>query len=134
MNVTRLTDVPQPFISTHADRRHSLVSLSPEDIEAIATRTAELLSQRGPAPSQFWSTARVAAWLDVSEEWVRDHARELGAVRVGDGKRGELRFEPGRLRAALDARRLPKLSAAPRRRSGPRRSAAGVSLLPIPSR
>ncbi len=105
-------------------------TLDDDAIEAVARRVAELLDARR-APASYLSTAAVAQMLDVSEEWVRDHAAEFGAVRLGDRGRGQLRFEHERVWRALDERRL---EAAPRRRS-PRRArprAAGVRLLPLP--
>ena len=48
--------------------------------------------------------------LGVSEDWVRDHAAELGAIRVGDGPRGMLRFEAARVRTALERRRVDRSS------------------------
>lgn len=81
---------------------------------------------------RYFDTAWVAAHLAVSEDWVRAHAAELGGIRLG-GSRGPLRFEPARVDAAMDARRLrPAAAAAPARRPGPPRNAAGVELLPIP--
>lgn len=69
--------------------------------------------------------------LGMSEEWVRDHAAELGAVRLGDGRRGALRFEVERINAALERGRLGTL---PRKRGRRRRASrvAGVRLLPLP--
>jgi hypothetical protein len=36
----------------------------------------------------------------VSGDWVREHAAELGAIRVGDGPKGALRFDLRRVKAA----------------------------------
>ena len=33
--------------------------------------------------------------LQTSTEWVRRHADELGAIRLGDGPKARLRFRPG---------------------------------------
>jgi hypothetical protein len=111
------------------------VTLSPADVEAIAVRTAELLAERTPVSARFLSTARTAEILDVSQDWVREHAGELGAVRVGDGPRGELRFDLRRIERALEARRVDRPAApAQRRRPGPRRGPRErpFPLLPIP--
>ena len=79
------------------------------------------------------TTAEVAAEIAMSEEWVRDHAGELGAIRAGRGGRAPLRFEPESLEAWKRAHRLapPQATDRPRRR-GRRRAPAGVELLPLP--
>jgi hypothetical protein len=107
-----------------------------EIVERIASRVAELVADAGlESGLRHVSTARLARLLDLSEDWVRDHAAELGAVRAGGGRNGELRFEVARVRAALDARRL---TAPPTRRAatrpGPRRGGTDVELLPTPVR
>jgi hypothetical protein len=71
--------------------------------------------------------------LGVSEEWVRDHAAELSAIRVGDGPRGVLRFDAVRVRAALDRRRLDRPHVEHPRRPGPRRRSAGVHAGAVPA-
>lgn len=83
---------------------------------------------------QLVDTAEVAARTGMSPEWVRDHAAELGAVRMGDSPRGPLRFDLDRVRAAIDRRRLVKDDEARgRRRPGPRRDVSnGVELIPLP--
>jgi hypothetical protein len=71
--------------------------------------------------------------LAVSEDWVRDHAAELGAIRVGDSSRGPLRFDSKKVAAAIDRRRDGRPQPARRpRRPGPRPS-GGVKLLPLPT-
>lgn len=78
------------------------------------------------------TTAQVAAELAMSEDWVRDHAGELGAIRAG-GSRAPLRFERIALEEWKQRQRLQPAPAPVRRRPGPR---AGVphSGLPRPSR
>src|SRR5690348_11472749 len=78
------------------------------------------------------TTKQAAEILAVSEDFIRSHAAELGAIRLG-GSRGPLRFEDARLRDYIDRRRLP-LPPRPsaRRRPGPARNPDGVELLPLP--
>jgi hypothetical protein len=38
--------------------------------------------------------SQVAARYRVSRSWVYAHQRELGAMRLGDGPRARLRFDP----------------------------------------
>jgi hypothetical protein len=85
--------------------------LDADDIGAIARQVAELLARCGAAP-RYLDTAAVARMLGCSGEWVRDHAAELGAVRLGDGPKGALRFDVERVEEALERRRVagPKLS------------------------
>jgi hypothetical protein len=64
--------------------------------------------------------------LAVSEEWVREHAAELGAIRVGDGPKGVLRFDAARVRAGLECRRLGRPKDRQRRRPGQRRRLLGL--------
>jgi len=71
--------------------------------------------------------------LAVSEDWVRDHAAELGAIRVGDSTRGPLRFDHDRVAAALDRRRVGRPEPARRPRRPGRKPSGGVKLLPLPT-
>lgn len=59
-------------------------------------------------PFRLLDTQTVARMLAVSEKWVREHAAELGAIRVGDGPKGAWRLDGARLRAALDRHRIDR--------------------------
>jgi hypothetical protein len=49
-------------------------------------------------------TAADVAWrFNVDRSWIYAHARELGVVRIGDGPRPRLRFDP----AVIAQRQLP---------------------------
>jgi hypothetical protein len=106
--------------------------LHPDDIEAIARRVADLLDDAPAHRPQYLDTAAVARMLNASEEWVRDHAAELGAVRLGDGPRGPLRFDPARVTEVIESRRLARRRPTPHRRPGPPRTPKRVNLLPLP--
>jgi hypothetical protein len=108
--------------------------IHPDDVETIAFRVVELLEERSPVARPFLDAAGVAVLLGVSAEWARDHAGELGAVRLGDGPRAPLRFDAERVRDYLDAQRVAKPIQRPApRRPGPRRGrTADVELLPLP--
>src|SRR3954471_13314900 len=111
---------------------HDASILTEADVEAIARRVAELLRDEGRAGHHLDTTA-VATMLGVSGDWVREHAAELGAIRVGDGAKGALRFDIKRVKEALDGRRLGRPNRARRaRRPGPERRMPGVDLLPLP--
>ena len=49
---------------------------------------------QNPSPEKLMTVADVAAILNRSRRYVHDHAREMGALRVGGGPRraGRLRF------------------------------------------
>jgi hypothetical protein len=98
-------------------------TLSDDDVDAIARRVVDLLPT--PRPRALLTTSEVAEAIGVGPDWVRDHAAELGGIRIGDGPRGELRFEAERVAAALERRRLavapePKPQRRPGRRQQPR--------------
>jgi hypothetical protein len=76
--------------------------------DEIARRVADLVVERIREPFRLVDTQTLARMLAVSEEWVRAHAAELGAVRVGDGPKGALRFDLARVRAMLERRRLER--------------------------
>jgi hypothetical protein len=67
------------------------------------------------------SAAEVSDWWGLRRGWVYQHAGELGAVRVGDGPRPRLRFDPERVAERLDHPSAVS-PAAPRPRSRARRS------------
>jgi hypothetical protein len=110
----------------------SMDMLDRQDVEAIAREIADLLIGRAPV-RRYVDTATLAAMLGCSEEWLRDHAAELGAVRLGDGPKGALRFDVASVDEALERRRLDKTKP-PRRRTrpGPPRRPPNVRLLPLP--
>jgi hypothetical protein len=79
------------------------------------------------------TTAEVAAEVRMSEDWVRDHAPELGGIRAGRTKRAPLRFEPEGIEAwKRDHRIGSSTTERPRRRRSRVRRADDVELLPLP--
>src|SRR5215211_6597101 len=80
------------------------LKLAPEVIDAIARRVVELLSQRAPARRELVDAAELAQRLGVERSWVYTHAIQLGAIKLGNGRRPRLRFDPQvaieRIRAA----------------------------------
>ena len=112
-----------------------VVHLDDASVEAIARRLVELLRQDTP----LLDAADVASRLGRSREWVYRHATKLGAVRLGDGERPRLGFEPVKVADYLDAcessRRTGSSSnpvATPTKRTDQRASIGqGVDLLPI---
>jgi hypothetical protein len=111
------------------------IKLDPQAIEAIARRVVELLERRGLQNRELVDAAELARRLGIERSWVYSHAIELGAVRLGDGAKPRLRFDPEV--AARVLRRVGERPAAdPPARSGkragqPRGSESRGELLPI---
>lgn len=130
--------------------------LHPADIEAIAELAAQRSAQlvlaalhdgnpmNGGDPMEVGAAGLVdataiARQLRVDRSWVYAHADELGAVRLGDGPRPRLRFDPAKATAAMTARQTSERSPRPAERAaaslpGRRRRRApgsGAQLLPI---
>jgi hypothetical protein len=113
--------------TTSAASRSDL-GLSEAEIEAVATRVADLLKAQRP-DAELVDAAAIARRFGVSRDFVYEHADELGAVRLGDGPKARLRFDPAKVGRVL---RKPPEKPAPRaRRRATRRSS---SLLPIRKR
>jgi len=74
-----------------------------ELVEAIASRVVELLTAQGPVERQrrLLTAAELAVDLGVARSYVYEHADDLGAVRLGEGSKPRLRFDPEQARAAL---------------------------------
>src|SRR5947199_4062599 len=70
-------------------------------IEAVR---AEVNIRPTPAASEWLDARQVAERLGVSREWVYEHAEDLGASRIGSGRRPRLRFPPHVLEARVDKR------------------------------
>lgn len=86
----------------------ALVHLDASSVDAVARAVLELLRDElaigTTAASELLTAAEVARRHGVERGWVYTHADELGALRLGDGPKARLRFDPERVRAALDAR------------------------------
>ncbi len=112
-----------------ASGRQGDLRLAPESIEELALRLAEVVAgvvgaggAPGPLPdedAEAITAQKVSEDWGVSRRWVYDHAKELGAHRLGSGKRPRLRFDP-----AVVAERLGEPAQPRRRPCGARRMAA----------
>lgn len=108
------------------------MGLSDAEIEAVATRVADLLKEQQP-DAELVDAAAIARLFGVSRDFVYQHADELGAVRLGDGPKARLRFDPTRVGRVL--RRPPeKPTPASRRHTRRRATRRSSSLLPIRQR
>ena len=72
------------------------VRLTDGEIRQIAERLVELLP-RGVSGEGLIDAAEVARRLGISRSTVYERAEELGAIRIGDGSRARLRFDPKRV-------------------------------------
>jgi hypothetical protein len=106
------------------------VSLTPDSIEAVALRVVELLGAADVGPDELVDAAEIARRFHLDRSTVYAHADEWGAVRVGEGERPRLRFDPKRVADAL-APRPYQPSPKPTSRPQPRRRTTEIDLLPI---
>lgn len=114
----------------------SRIKLDPEAVEAIARRVVVLLEEKGLRQRELIGAAELAKRLGVDRSWVYTHAIELGAVKLGNGPRARLRFDPEIAERVL--RKLGEASATdPPARSGERADRSRwsrrpeVKLLPV---
>ena len=108
--------------------------LSPDEIdrlaEAVAIRVAEYL-RTDDSNAPLIDAAEVARRHGVTRSWAYDNAGRLGAVRLGNGSRPRIRFNPATVAAALASRIEPSSPTlrAPRQRVD--RTPAGAPLLAV---
>lgn len=100
------------------------MKLDPDSVEAIAGRVVELLDARRDARLRPLVDARdLARLFDLAPSWVREHADELGAIRIGKGAKPRLRFDPEVVGNRLSSRSSSEKSPGARSRGGKRRAA-----------
>lgn len=133
---------PRPPVPSPEREQSNVVRLHPDDLAYLAELLAERLVAPSPPPSLV-TAAVLAERLSVARSWVYEHADELGAVRVSDGPRAGLRFDPVKALEAVTARsssvqslddESPASNSKPRQPRRPRKGANGASapeLLPI---
>lgn len=68
------------------------VDLTPQAVEQVAVRVAQLLRERQGAP-QLLSAGELARELRVERPWVYRHRALLGGLRIGSGPKAQWRFE-----------------------------------------
>ena len=114
-------------------RRHGLaaarriaVELTPQAVEQIASRVAQLLHHQpptqtaSPAANAGWMTAKeLAQHLKLNPAWVYEHANELGAIRTGNGPKARIRFD---LHTATQALKQHQRQTTPAPATPPRRT------------
>ena len=92
-----------------AEMASARIKLDPEAVEAIAIRVVSLLEKNGLRQRELIGAGELARRLGVDRSWVYSHAIGLGAMKLGDGPRARLRFDPEIAERAL--RRLSDGSA-----------------------
>jgi hypothetical protein len=123
------------------------VQLTPQAIERIAQRVAQLLRNEPPERAEasdpearLLSASEFARYLGVTRPWAYEHAVELGAHRLGHRPRARLRFDLEEASAAgvcsRGARSIgdevePAAAPPPRRLRRPRRPSPPGSVLAI---
>lgn len=111
------------------------MTLDREDVDAVARRVVELLGDEASAkPGGLIDAATAARLLGVSRTTVYARADELGAVRVGAGKRARLRFDPALIVASGEPAPGGERTQAQHRRRSRRPSGSNSGLLPIRGR
>lgn len=105
------------------------VHLDPDSVNAVAERVVQLL-RSGPVGVTMIDATEVARRLGVSPSYVYNHADDLGAVRLGDGPKPRLRFDPDKVTEAF-AGSSPSGSQHVRAAVRPVRRGREVPLLPV---
>jgi hypothetical protein len=128
-----------PAFQTYKAMESKRIKLDPQAVEAIARRVVEILERKGLQQRELVDAAELARRFGIERSWVYSHAIELGAVKLGDGPKPRLRFDPEV--AARVLRTVGEGSAAdPPARSGERAGqpqrgrGSEVRLLPIRGR
>ncbi|HYM46771.1 MAG TPA: hypothetical protein VES65_11510 [Solirubrobacteraceae bacterium] len=89
--------------------RRVAVDLTPQAVEQVASRVAQLLHRqqedqerrRMSEPTGMLTVSQLAQHLHLNRAWVYEHADELGAIRLGDGPKARLRFDLRTAKTAL---------------------------------
>jgi hypothetical protein len=89
-----------------------VVRLHPETEARIAQRMAVMVirylsrtQQAAPKRQEYLTASEVSKTYRVHRGWVYEHAQELGAIKIGDGQRPRLRFDPEQVARRLTAQR-----------------------------
>jgi hypothetical protein len=99
------------------------VRLDHDQLVELAGLVAEhLRACEAPKPAALVSARELASLLGCDRSWVYAHQRELGRLRLGNGSKGRLRFDPERARQALATVAEPAPAATPRPRARRRAS------------
>jgi hypothetical protein len=110
--------------------------MRPEFIDAVAKRVVELGvgadHTRFTDSSELLTVAEVARRLNVSQQWVYAHKRDLGAIRLGGGPKARLRFDGRAVLAELNRRAAPARSGDEGSGEAPKRTRRRLVSRPLP--
>ena len=108
--------------------RYASIRLDDDQLEHLADLVAERLGRTASAPSPLVDAKELARLLGVSRSVVYHHARDLGAIRIGAGEKGRLRFAPAvAMRAAHTSFSTEPTATSPTRPRRPRASKHGTA-------
>ena len=85
--------------------------MTTDELDDVARRVASRLGRAALWP-ELLTAAQVASRFGVARSWVYAHAHELGAIRLGNGPRPRLRFDPAIVEQVLNPRPLAAAPAA----------------------
>jgi hypothetical protein len=80
----------------------SAITLTDEQLDRLADRLAIRLAAVKPAVQAMLTVDDICATLRVSRAWVYENASRLGGVKLGNGQRAPLRFDPIEVRRLLE--------------------------------
>jgi hypothetical protein len=89
-----------------ATARRVAVDLTPQAVEQVACRVAQLLGhgQRQRTEPRLLSAGELALCLGVARPWIYKHRRLLGGRRIGEGPKAPWRFDRQTALEALERR------------------------------
>jgi hypothetical protein len=105
-STARETHYPPRIRGLGAMARQVAVDLTPQAVEQVASRVAQLLHRQQQHQEQremigMLTVSQLAQHLSLNRAWVYEHAEELGAIRVGHGPKARIRFDLHTAKTAL---------------------------------
>jgi hypothetical protein len=96
--------------------RQVAVDLTPQAVEQVAARVAQLLQRQQQRQEQdeapqglgMLTVSQLANHLHLNRAWVYEHADELGAIRIGSGPKARIRFDFHTAKAALNQQQVSR--------------------------
>ncbi len=87
-----------------ATTRRIAVDLTPQAVEQVAQRVAQLLGDRAQRQPDLITAGELARRLRVERPWIYKHRHLLGGQRIGDGPKAPWRFDLETAQQALARR------------------------------
>jgi HTH domain len=82
--------------------RRVAVDLTPQAVDQVASRVAQLLQRQRQSEPQLISAGELAHYLGVERPWIYKHCQLLGGQRIGDGPKAPWRFDRQTAMRALE--------------------------------